>query len=112
MGPAFLRRQAAGRLQVNVRDTALVVCALGLIALVIQIHNQDSGAPGTHNTSILARMGGAAAGASSSCCRYVKPIPFLEDRDAIGRLLEEEGMASGIELGVQRGAYAETLLGQ
>lgn len=113
MGPAFLRRQAAGRLAVNVRDTALVVCAVGLVTLVFQLHSRGGGS-GMHDTSILARMGGgSAASAAPSCCRYVKPIPYLEDRDAIGRLLEEEeGMTRGIELGVQRGAYAETILGQ
>jgi len=35
----------------------------------------------------------------------VKPLPFVENRDAIGRVLEEEVIAVGIELGVQRGLF-------
>jgi hypothetical protein len=119
MGPAFHRRQAAAS-SINVRGTALAVCALGLVALVFQLHNRSGG---DHQApSMLARMGMAAGGGGGgggcggasfpSCCRYVKPLPFVENRDAIGRVLEEEEMHVGVELGVQRGVYAETLLNQ
>lgn len=100
MGPAYHRRKAAGLL--SVRNTALFVSAVGLVALVIQIHQRKAG-----GTTMLAWTGGG------DCHRYVKSLPFVENRDAIGRMLEEEeGMEVGIELGVQRGVYSETILSQ
>lgn len=115
MGPAYHRRKAAGLL--SVRGTALFVIAVGLVALVVQIHHRKAdGGMGSIGTTMLAQTaaaGGGGSGGGACHHRYVKSLPFVENRDAIGRMLEEEeGMETGIELGVQRGAYAETILSQ
>jgi hypothetical protein len=96
--------------QLTARNTALAICIIGLMALVVQVHHQRSG----KSMSVLNRLsmpaGPSSLGSSASCYRDVKPLPFVENRDAIGRVLEEEGMAVGIELGVQRGLYTEKTL--
>ena len=104
MGSAFhRRRRRAGLLAVGV--------IVGLVALAIsQVRNRDSNGA-MQRTGMLASAGYLSP-SSSCCCPYVKPLPFVAKRDDIGRLLEEEGMAVGVELGVQRGLYAEILLNQ
>lgn len=37
-------------------------------------------------------------------------MPIFIEREGLGALLEREGLRSGVELGVQRGQYAQTLL--
>jgi hypothetical protein len=39
-------------------------------------------------------------------------VPTFKSRDDLGRILEEEGMKTGAELGVQRGVFAEQTLQQ
>ena len=86
----------------------MMIAAVGFVALLMRTR--------THDDPMAIEMHGPHTFSSTSssypCCwRYVKPIPFVADRNDIGRMLqEEEGMATGVELGVQRGVYAETLL--
>lgn len=41
---------------------------------------------------------------------YSKPIPTFKSRNQLGFILEAEGFKTGIELGVQRGLYSNTIL--
>lgn len=114
MGPAYHRCFGLLQRRLHARDAAAAVCVLGLVALVVQIHHRGGGSAGSimPRTSQMFAAAGANPSSAASCCRYVQPIPFVANRDAIGRLLEEEGMTAGVELGVQRGGYAETLLNE
>jgi len=96
--------------QLTARNTALAVCIIGLMALVVRVHHQRSGKSMSIANWSSMSAGPSSLGSSASCYRDVKPLPFVENRDAIGRVLEEEGMAVGIELGVQRGLYTEKTL--
>lgn len=43
---------------------------------------------------------------------WLKPIPVLSTRDELGTLLENEGMKTGVEIGVQRGLFSEKMLSE
>jgi hypothetical protein len=80
----------------------LVVAALTVTFFLFNNSNSDTDSgPLASNIQSVATL----------CETQSKPLPVLQNRNELGALLEKEGLKVGVEIGVQRGGFAEITLG-
>jgi len=79
----------------------LILLVVGFFVLMVVLLLQPPSHPYDDAESVRLQIGGRETKG------LVKAIPPQKKRKYIGRLLEEEGLKTGVELGVQKGDFAK-----